>query len=371
METANGFISTFMNTISNCSLYSREHISVHELTRKALSILNELLTESDSLQIMIVDHDLIINKARSKSAGLHGTNLIRRLKRKGFSRVDFLRGVTFSEMKQFVVDLSEIGEELKTYPHIKTGVVDVRMGKPNIDIDSDVKSLSPVISDQVDMVKEVHHDISHFKKLNLAGLEEIVINFIISFRREANILKLLSPVKSYSEYTYTHATNVAVLTMFQAEILGLRDNLLRDIGIAALLHDVGKFFISKDILEKPGALDEKEWEEIKLHPIYGAQYLTKIDGLTRLAPIVAFEHHLRYDGQGYPKLNVNNKKKQHLCSQIVAISDFFDALRSKRPYRRALEIEEVISLMEKDAETGFNPFLLDNFIGALKKALFE
>ena len=129
------------------------------------------------------------------------------------------------------------------------------------------------------MVREVYEGVSPFKKLNIAGLEEIVVNFIVTFRKEVNILKLISPVKSYSEYTYTHATNVAVLTMFQAETLGgIRDILLRDIGIAALLHDVGKLFISKEILEKKGTLDQREWQEIRLHPLYGARYLAKVDG---------------------------------------------------------------------------------------------
>ncbi len=123
-----------------------------------------------------------------------------------------------------------------------------------------------------------------------------------------NILRLISPVKSYSEYTYTHATNVAVLSMFQAETLGIRDTLLRDIGISALLHDVGKLFISKDILEKSASLDKEEWEEIKMHPLYGARYLAKLEGIPSLAPIVAYEHHLRFDGKGYPSLITGEKK---------------------------------------------------------------
>jgi putative nucleotidyltransferase with HDIG domain len=218
------------------------------------------------------------------------------------------------------------------------------------------------------MTKEVYNSVSPFKKLHIAGLEEIVMSFILTFRREMSILKLISPVKSYSEYTYTHATNVAVLTMFQAETLGARDDLLRDIGIAALLHDVGKLFISKEVLEKKDTLEEREWQEIRMHPLYGAKYLAKIDGLPRVVPIVAMEHHMGYGSRGYPKPRVSGKK-QHICSQMVTISDFFDALRSRRPYREPLEIREVISLMEKDSEGLFNPFLLNNFVGSMCKAL--
>ncbi len=353
-------------------MYSKDHLSVNELTHKALSHLSELLQESDSLEFMIVGDDLIVNKVPLRDIGVQGINLIKRLKRKGISRVDFLKGIPFSEMILFVADVSTTDQDPKTYTYIRTGIVDVRLGgfKLDGDIDLDMEALSGFTSGQVEMVKDVYHGLTPFKKLNIAGLEEIVVNFIITFKREANILRLISPVKSYSEYTYTHATNVAVLSMFQAEALGVRDDLLRDIGISALLHDVGKLFIGKELLEKQDALNERDWDEIRMHPIYGAKYLAKLEGLPRLASIVAIEHHRRFDGTGYPKCTFNNKK-QHLCSQTVAISDFFDALRSRRPYRKALEIKEVLGLMKRDAGGAFSPVLLDNFIRSIHGALSE
>jgi HD-GYP domain-containing protein (c-di-GMP phosphodiesterase class II) len=372
METVKAFIATFMSAVSNCTLYSKDHAAVDELTRKALSQLTELLQESDSLEMMLVGDDLIVNKTPLRDIGAQGVNLIKRLRRKGLSRVDFLKGITFSELIQFVADVSAPSQEPKTYTHLRTGVVDVRLGgfKLDADIDLDMDGLSGFASGQVEMVKDVYHGLTPFKKLNIAGLEEIVVNFILTFRREANILRLISPVKSFSEYTYTHATNVAVLSMFQAETLGVRDDLLRDIGISALLHDVGKLFIAKELLEKKDALNEMDWNEIRMHPVYGAKYLIKLEGLPRLASIVAIEHHRRFDGKGYPDCALNNKK-QHLCSQTVAIADFFDALRSRRPYRKALEIKEVLALMRRDSGVAFNPVLLDNFMRSMHKAVSE
>jgi len=366
------FLSTLMSSVSNCTLYSKEHASVDELTQKAFSLLSEMLEQSDSVELMIVGNDLIANKEPLRDVGVQGINLMKRLKRKGLSRIDFMKGITFSELRLFVVNIAATSEELRTYAHIKTGVVDVRTGGLKIDADFalDLESLSGFTAGQVGMVKELYQGITPFKKLNVAGLEEIVVHFIITFRREANILKLISPVKSFSEYTYTHATNVAVLSMFQAEVLGVREDMLRDIGIAALLHDVGKLFISKEVLEKKDALNQREWDEIRMHPIFGAQYLAKLEGIPHLASVVAIEHHRRFDSKGYPKSALNNKT-QHLCSQTVAIADFFDALRSRRPYRRSLEIKEVLSLMKKDSGGAFNPFLVDNFIRSMHTALSE
>lgn len=370
MISIKSFISTFMSAVSTCALYSKEHATVNELSQKVFSQLNEILQEFDSLEIMIVGEDLIVNKSPLRDIGVQGSNLIKRLKRKGISRVDFLKGITLSEVIQFVADVSAGDKYPETYAHIKTGIVEVRLGglKLDADIGLDEESLSVFKSRQVEKVKDVFNGITHFKKLNIAGLEEIVISYIITIRREVNLLRLISPLKSFSEYTYTHATNVAVLSMFQAEALGVPDDMLRDTGISALLHDVGKLFIAKEVLEKRGDLNEKEWGAMRMHPVYGANYLAKIGGLTRLAAIVAMEHHRRFDGKGYPEF-AGTDKKQHMCSQIVAISDFYDALRSHRPYRRSLEIKEVLSIMKKDAESAFNPDLLDHFVRSMHKAL--
>lgn len=355
-ENIKKFIVVIMSAISNCSLYSRDHVSVDELTQKALSVLNELLSDKGSIELMVIKSDLIVNKVPLRDEGIHGKNLLKRLKKKGISRVDILKGVTLPEIKQFVSDVSEPEKGLKTYPHIKTGTVDVRTEGLKVDVDIDMDSLTLA---QVEKVKDVYNDISPYRKLNTTGLEEIVINFIATFRREANILHMISPVRSHSEFTYTHATNVAVLSLFQAESLGVKDELLHDIGIAALLHDVGKLFVSKEILEKRGDLSDEEWEEIRRHTLYGARYLAKTDDLTHIAPMAALEHHMRYDSQGYPKLNGNTK--QHLFSQIIEISDFFDALRSRRPYKRDWDTKDILVLLKKNAGSEFNPFLVDNF----------
>jgi HD-GYP domain-containing protein (c-di-GMP phosphodiesterase class II) len=364
------FISVLSSAVSNCSLYSKEHPHVEELIRRGFDLLNEILTQKHKIEIMIIEDKLIVNKIPFRDSGVYSFNFTKILKRKGISRIDFLEGLNISEMKQFVQDLSERGRELRRYPHIRSGVVDINIRSYPADREINVDNLPAFRNQQIERIKEIYHDISPFKKLNSAGIEDLIINFVITLKKEVNILKLIIPVKEYSEYTYTHATNVAILSMFQAESLGVKDELLHDIGIAALLHDVGKLFVPKEILEKEKTLEEKEWEEIKRHPLYGAIYLAKLKDIAYLASIVTFEHHLRYDNKGYPELKTN-RKKQHLCSQIVAISDFFDALRSIRPYKKAWSLEEIIPLLKKNSGSEFNPFLVDNFIRNISLALEE
>jgi len=364
------FITTLMTAISNCTLYSRDHASVETLVKKAYDLLEEILEENTPLSIMIVDSDLVINKAPLKNPGTHGLNLMKKMKKKGITGIEFMKGINKNEILRFIADISAQGKKPGKYPHIKTGVIDVRLSGLQVgdDIDLDPDGLAAFRKEQVSKVRESFSTFSPFRKLHSSGLEEVLTNFIITFRREANILNLISPVRTYSEYTYTHATNVAVLSMFQAETLGADDNLLHDIGIAALLHDVGKLFISQEILEKKGALTDTEWDEIRKHTLYGARYLSTVEGLPRLAPIVALEHHLRYDGKGYPDLR-RVKKAQHLASQIVAISDFFDALRSRRPYKRDWSIRDILVLLREGAGNEFNPDLVKNFSRTVVTAL--
>jgi HD-GYP domain-containing protein (c-di-GMP phosphodiesterase class II) len=258
---------------------------------------------------------------------------------------------------------------MPVFPHIKTGVLDIQIDEARTEDDFDMDDIPSFVSRQLDMVKDIYHDISHIKTPNMAVLYEIMRNFIAAFKKCTNVLKLLSHAKTREEYTYIHATNVSTLSMFQLESLGLKEqSILSDVGIAGLLHDVGKLFVSDIALEKRGPLSPKEWEEMKLHPLSGAKYLSSIEGLPHLATVVAFQHHLGQDGRGYP-IPLMITLDQHICSQIVSISDVFDALRSARPYRKGLGTKEVLLLMQKDSGRAFNPALLNNFIRRLNEAL--
>ena len=360
-EDVMAFITSLVIAVSNCALYSRGHEAFDEFAKKCFSLLEGIL--KDRLAIMVIDNELIVNNSPLQEK-VHISNLISRFKRKGISRIDILPGVTLNEIRQLTADIAETGKTMKSYSHIKTGTVDIQLSD---ETGGDAAEYSPLI--EIEKVKDIFHS-SIFKQLDIKGLEEVVLQFISAFKKESNILKYLSPIRANSDYTYTHATNVAVLSVFQAESLGISQELLCEIGIAALLHDAGKMFISKDILEKNGKLDEKEFAEIKKHPLHGAWYLAKIPGLTRLASIIAFEHHMKYDGTGYPEASLN-RGKQHIFSQIVAVADFFDALRSTRPYRGGMDVTEIFVLMKKGFGKDFNPFIADNFISLMHAVLTQ
>ena len=370
MRAIKNYLSTLMSAVSNSMLYDKGHSSIDDFTQRALDLLRGIHGESEVLEIMVVDEDIIVNKKPFREKGVQIKNFMKHLKKKGVSRVVFLRDVTFEEMKQTIVDLSDAKSDLKSSPHIRIGVVDIKLGASKTDSDMKFESPSVFTSEQLQKVRTIFSEISLSGEMNTSALEEIVVNFILSIKNGTSILKLINPVKAHGEYAFTHATNVSVLSLSLAEALGFDSDLLRETGISALLHDVGKLFINREVLDKNGPLDPAEWEQIRLHPLYGAGYLARFEGITRLAPIVAFEHHLRYDGKGYPVLHMNDRR-QHLCTQLVAIADFFDALRSGRPYKKSLELDEVSYIMKNRAEGMFNPRLADIFIRTIHKAFNE
>jgi len=349
--------------VSKAQMYAQDHNARRADAARILEA--QARFEREQVEIMVIAGELVIDNLLFRDAGLHGQKLVKLLRAKGISRVDLLAGLTVEELQKFVSDLADPDRELGTYSRIRAGTMGVRTASGGLLANLD---LSDYNAEQLARLQTIYGAISPFRELETAGLEEIVANFLLTFRRGANLLQMISPVRSHSEYTYTHAMNVAVLSMSQAEHLGLGDEIVEAVGVAALMHDVGKLFVSTEVLHKNGPLTADEFNEIKRHPLLGAAYLARVDGITRLAPIVALEHHRKFDASGYPPMS-GNWRRQHTASQIVAIADFFDALRSNRPYRASLSVQEVLHMMQQGSGKDFNPTLLGSFVMLLVNAL--
>jgi len=358
VETFSKFVSHIVTAMSQCSLYSNEHPAVIELTDKATTLMDELYVD-DTLSITLLRGNIILNDVPIIEKGAHTEKFRQRLKAKGIDKIIIKRGISAEELVGFITLLASKDEAPVSSDHILVGTVQVKLKALGDDA-------TAIMGAGISRIRGVYQEVSRFKRLDIVGLEDAVLGFISALKREANVLRIVSPVKSHSEYTYVHAANVAVLTLFQAESLGLKGENLHEAGLSGLLHDVGKMFVSRDVIEKKSGLDEAEWKEMRRHPIYGAIYLSSLDNIPKLAVIAAYEHHLKYDGSGYPDTRWR-PRKQHVISQIVAISDCFDAVRTERSYRKALGVGVLISILKESAGKDFNPLLVDNFTLGLKR----
>src|SRR3989304_9120239 len=209
-----------VSAMSQCSLYSNEHPSVTEFSEKAMNILNGLFSD-ETIVITHLGGKIIFNDLPITEKGIHSEKIIKRMKAKGIEKVIIKKGVSNEELMSFISYLASRDEETLNSEHILVGIIQVKLRSAG---DRPMEIMNANIS----KVKDVYQDVSRFKRLDTVGLEDAVLGFLSAIKKEANILRLVSPVKSYSEYTYIHTSNVAVLTLFQAESLGLTGESLRE-----------------------------------------------------------------------------------------------------------------------------------------------
>ncbi|MEO5617259.1 MAG: HD domain-containing phosphohydrolase [Candidatus Eisenbacteria bacterium] len=144
----------------------------------------------------------------------------------------------------------------------------------------------------------------------------------------------LTAIKEHDEYTFVHCVNVSVLAVAIGAALGLPRTTLANLGVAALLHDLGKLAVAPDVLNKPNGLTGDEWSQVERHPVEGVKMLARMSGLSPLmldTMRVSHEHHMNMDGTGYPK--PKEGARMSVLSRIVAVADVFDALTAHRAYR--------------------------------------
>jgi putative nucleotidyltransferase with HDIG domain len=154
------------------------------------------------------------------------------------------------------------------------------------------------------------------------------------------------------DYTAEHTRGVALRAVQVAEELGLAPVRLRELAIGGLLHDVGKLAVPDEILQKPGALTDEEFDEIKKHPDVGHDLVRDL-GFSRQVARLVLDHHERLDGTGYPR--GLGAPDLDIETRILAVCDVFDALLSKRVYREAWALEDALDLLSREAGTKFDP----------------
>ncbi|MGR3177330.1 MAG: HD-GYP domain-containing protein [Candidatus Anammoxibacter sp.] len=194
------------------------------------------------------------------------------------------------------------------------------------------------------------------------GISEIV-NIILN---EDDTAKSLTKLVSHDFYTYTHSVNVGIKGMLLTKILykGTDKKKLQELGAGFFLHDLGKVNISPEIINKPGIFTEKEMATMRTHPELGYDILNATKHLTEEAWIITMQHHERDDGNGYPhKLEGEDI---HPYARICTIADVYDALTSKRPYKKKKLPVFALKIMYEEMATPFNKELLENFISLFK-----
>lgn len=176
----------------------------------------------------------------------------------------------------------------------------------------------------------------------------------------SNIIELLvSLIEIRDKYTSGHSSNVKDISILISNELGLNEKEISEISFAANLHDVGKIGISESILNKPARLTNKEFEDIKRHPVQGAFILANIPQLKNIGKLI-LHHHERFDGGGYP-VGISGSEIP-LGSRIISVGDAYDAMTSKRSYRDEIKKQDAVNIINEESGHQFDPEIVKAFI---------
>lgn len=224
-----------------------------------------------------------------------------------------------------------------------------------------------VFFEAIGMVQDIINQAKAGSKINLTKTKRVVQSMVDVIIEDEPAMMELTVLRDFDQYTYVHSVNVCVLSLILGFHINLDKRRLSELGVGALLHDVGKIDLPSNLLNKKENYDDMDWQQMRMHPVYGVKSIIRTRGTDRSsirAIATAYEHHITFQGDGYPQLRP--KRIPCLFAQIVAISDTFNAMTSGRIYhKRRMSGDEVITNMVNRAGTDFNPLLLKMFISVI------
>ena len=197
--------------------------------------------------------------------------------------------------------------------------------------------------------------------VHLRTIRSVINEMVDEIQRNRKTMINIVDLRTFDDYTFSHSLNVAVLSVVVGTVMKLDRQALQDLAMGSLIHDIGKIFIDKNIINKNGKLTPEEYDEVKQHSQKGYDYLLKTyNGLSDNAMKAVLEHHEQYSGEGYP--NGLAGENIHLFGRIICVADVYDALTSDRPYRRAMLPSDAVEYIMGGFNRMFDPTVVNAFI---------
>jgi len=358
-------------SLQTAKLYGPDHPITRKSVEKAYLSLQEALTDKGELVIGIIGEELAFEKEIFFDLSKFLRQTILYLKDRGIERIAFNRALELDELNKFIEFLTLPKEAIKDDPaeFLKlTGVRNIAIGKVKAVPGASAKEQIP---DLLNFYQAALSNIAHplTKIMNKEAVDEVSLklaigNIVNNLGSYFEQLFKLATLKRYDTGTFTHLLNVSILSMYFSSKLGFAKDAVMDIGLSALFHDIGKLHISRKTIRKPGQLSAQEFSQMESHTVLGAKLLMQyVDSIGITPVVVCFEHHLKYDLSGYPR--VPFKSKQHIASAIVSICDVYDALAQRRSYKTDYPPDMIHNLMMRGSGSTFDPGLLAVFFKAI------
>ncbi len=369
------FLTALTRALSTLGLYGEDHRTFKQAADAACERLRELQETHPQLQFTFLGEDVLCG--RELLHELHRWEWGPRLARGGVERLEFLAPLNQTEMEQVLGDLAarvglrtagSLESRQAGTENVRYGQLQVADGAPapsGLSAAMPLATLSYALKEEREAIGWLHAEVAGGVPLPLLEAEAVVRSLSLAMHADQAMVIPLLELKEFDQYTTTHSTNVSVLAMALAEYLELGTGAVRSIGLAALLHDLGKIRVPREILVKPGRLTESERTIMQRHPVEGARLILERDDELEIAAMVAYEHHIMIDGGGYPHRHY--ARGAQYASRLVHVCDVYDALRTKRPYRDAWPSTRALTYIEGRAGSEFDPALARVFVQMMRE----
>jgi putative nucleotidyltransferase with HDIG domain len=357
----------FASGVRAAQLYAADHPLIGRNVEGLLAVLKALHTLQASITVGIVGSHFVVSDTPMSKASLGMSELIKRLRDNNIERISFERGITAEETAAFMHAVAALGKNAAadaawSFPRIRVGRI-VTEEHTSDGISGDIAAIRQLYSKAVTAAETAWESAATEGQPDLPAALQAVEGLADAVTQNGTALVALTAMRNYDNYTFTHMVNVSILTMGQARALGIEGRLLREFGLSALMHDIGKVRTPKEVLNKPDKLTDAEFEIMRRHTVDGAEILRRTPEMPILAPVVAFEHHLRMDGTGYPfgakRANLN------LGTMMCGIADVYDAMRSQRAYQQAFPTDRILAVLKRNDGTQFDQNLVRRFVQLL------
>ncbi len=366
-------------------IYDSKNTALHQFTQECLEAINTFIHQQGDLCLKIFGEDIYLNEQRLRYS-VEGFNsykyLLTQLKKRRIGEVHFKAVIEETPLREFIYLLMGLEEGKKEnadrlWESLKAKQIFSIEIHPLEKMEQEEGPLTKkedsreigkkVFFESIGAIKGVFTQIKGKPSADVRRLKRLVRKAVHLIMEDESILLGMATIKNYDEYTFNHSVNVAIYALAIGRRLGLTRNELSELGITAMLHDIGKSRIPLEVLNKPAPLDEEEWGVMKKHPLMGVEVVLNLKQLGEINPrmvIGIFDHHLKNDLTGYPKLF--RKKQVSLFGRIIQIADAYDAMTTPRIYKKIpFTPEQALALLLREQTTHYDPILLKIFIGVI------
>jgi len=370
---AEQFLLSLNAAWKNLGLYSPTHPAAATALQNLRSAFEKLLGDREGITLGLLHDTLVIDGVPLTSKPELYQNFMTRLEKGEIQGLTLLKGCTLEELRHLVellgrnVKRDELEQEFKRRGVSHIFIVQLSQdgaGPPQkVEAVEERVGAGAIYGRALQTIRKVFQEVRFGKVPSVGDVQRTVEDMVGGILKGKHSLMALTMIKSYDEYLFNHSVNVGILTMALGETMGLDVAALKELGLGALLHDLGKINIPETIIRAPRKLTDEEWEIIKRHPVDGVKILEQMGVQSEIALRVTKEHHIDFDGRGYPRLGPD--EQPHPYSMIVHVADTYDAMTTVRPYTAPADPNQAISRMKKLAGTAFNPLTLDSFVDML------